>query len=122
MFGVSSLEVLQATFVNRCALQVYKTIEKIYENRCCGCKALLENQDCLMLTKAEIMESYFNEAIELFDFNSIASDLQSCVNVLIPQTMDQWLFFCQWFNDPRKNDKMKVRIKGAVKDMTQSPL
>ena len=55
MFGVSSLEVLQATFVNRCALQVYKTIEKIYENRCCGCKTLLENQDCLMLTKAEIM-------------------------------------------------------------------
>ena len=65
------MEVLQATFLNTCAVQVCKKLNQITNSHCCGCKISKEKQGCLMLSQDEKFETYFDEALEYLDLNVV---------------------------------------------------
>ena len=117
MIGDSKLEVLQATFLNTCAVQVCKKMNQITSWRCCGCKISKEKKDCLVLSQDEKVETYFDEALRYLDLNVVESNMQACMDSLIPEKKNQRMFICQHLRDPRMNAEWKAKLKSRVRDI-----
>ena len=98
-------------------MQVCKKLNQITNWRCCGCKILKEKQDCLMLSQEEKVETYFDEALGYFDLSVMESNMQVCMDSLIPEKKNQRMFIYQHLRDPRLNDEWKAKLNSSVKDI-----
>ena len=117
MYELSKVKVLQALYAYVVAIRSFKKIEQIFNARCCGCKIAWDEYDCMMLTRDQMIEMYFDEALGCIDVLTVEKDLQGCVNVLIPKQKDRWLFFWNWCRDPRIDGEWKERVKSCVRDI-----
>ena len=70
-----------------------------------------------MLSQDEKVETYFDEALRYLDLNVVESNMQACMDSLIPEKKNQRMFICQHLRDPRMNAEWKAKLKSRVRDI-----
>ena len=117
MLNQSKVEVLQATYVNACAVKVLQKINQIFDERCCGCMFSRKEGDCLMLTEDEKLEMYFEEALSWLDPVKVEKSLQAYVDALVLGRKVR-LFSSELCKDPRNDGVWKQRVRTNIHDVS----
>ena len=96
------------------AVEIYFLMPDIIKKTCNGCRinhpSQIEHDVCLMMTREEMVELCFKEALREIDINRSISLLKR----LIPINVESYIFTEQWKQDILRNHLWQEKIKEKV--------